>query len=144
MLDNIVKITGYVFGVLTVSGGSYLLFYSIERRRRNAEASKTGSEGRKVEFDIYDGTVDNWKDIVAEMRLDMRQLKQDNAELKGEVAKMQQNYFLKIAELETEQQENKKLKGEVGKLREQVTNLSTRLSKYEALPKEENSTTIEI
>lgn len=142
---------------MLIGGGSigglitFLYFRRLENLKKQAEVDKTNSEHRKVEFDIYDGSLDNWKDLfknqkedIIELKKDMQIVKSENVELKKQVGEMERNYLIKIGELEKEQQENKKLKTEVGTLRHQVGNLSTRLSKYESLPKDENNNTIDI
>jgi Mg2+ and Co2+ transporter CorA len=136
--DSVTKmIFGFLGGSSVVGLATFLYYRRVEKLNKEAEARKTSSEGRKVEFDIYDGTIENWKDIVKEMREEM-------SRLRDRITDMEKNYLLKIAELEKEQQENKKLKEEVRELRQKVRSFSDRLSKYESLPKDENNNTIDI
>lgn len=137
-LDNLIKLIGALGAIISVGGGSaWLFFRRLEKLRRVAETQKVTSESRKVEFDIYDGTIENWKDIVKELKLEV-----DSMRIR--IGDMEKNYLKKIGELETQQQENSQLKGEVKELRKKVKDLSDRLSKYESLPKEENNNIIDI
>jgi small-conductance mechanosensitive channel len=136
--DDIKQAAAIVTSFITVSGGSIWIFkWRTDKLNSLAQTGKIDSEARKVEFDIYDGTIENWKDIVKELRADM-------IDMKEELRLMQQNYLKKIGELEVQQEENKTLKAEVKELRGKVSNLSMRLSKYESLPKDENNNTIDI